>query len=233
MRIVTIADVLFSGTQQRLLSALFLQAPQPVYAAELASRLGLRPSTLQRDLARYTEAGILKMFRSGNRTYFQANEACPVFPELRSLLLKTCGLVEVLQVELAPLASRINAAVVYGSMAGGTETSVSDIDLLIIGSVKMIELSPLLEKATGKLGRQVNPSLYTLEEFSQKARRSHFLQSVLGKPLLFVIGTKGDLETIAGGKPRGAGSDQPGGNQRLAGGGASKSRQRANQEAVR
>jgi predicted nucleotidyltransferase len=195
MRKASIANVLFSSTRQRLLSALLLNSRQPVYATELANRFGVRPSTLQRDLAKFTQAGILKMFRSGNRAYFQANEECPVLPELRSLLIKTSGLADVLRVELAPLASKIKVAAVYGSIATGTETSGSDIDLLLIGSVKMIELVPLLEQVTGKLRRQINPTLYTPEEFSQKVRRSHFVQSVLGKPLLFVLGTNSDLET--------------------------------------
>jgi DNA-binding transcriptional ArsR family regulator len=209
MRSISIANVLFSGTQQRLLSALLLNSHQPVYATELANHFGVMPSTLQRDLAKYTQAGILKMSRSGNRTYFQANEECPVFPELRALLIKTSGLVDVLHGELAPLASKIKVAAVYGSIASSTETSGSDIDLLIIGSIKMIELSLPLAQATGTLRRQINPSLYTPKEFSQKARNSHFVQSVLGKPLLFVLGTNRDLETIAGRKSRSGGANQP------------------------
>jgi DNA-binding transcriptional ArsR family regulator len=205
----SIANVLFSSTRQRLLSALLLNSHQPVYATELANHLGLRPSTLQRDLAKFTQAGILKMSRSGNRAYFQANEECPVFPELRALLIKTSGLVDVLHAELAPLAPKIKVAAVYGSIAAGTETSGSDIDLLIIGSVKMIELSPLLERATGKLRRQINPTLYTPGEFAQKARSSHFVQSVLAKPLLFVVGMKGDVEAITGRKSRRGGTDKP------------------------
>ena len=224
MRKESIANVLFSGTQQRLLSALLLNSHQPVYAAELANHFGVRPSTLQRDLAKYTQAGIFKMSRSGNRAYFQANEECPVFPELRALLIKTSGLADVLHHQLVPLASKIKVAAVYGSIASGTETSGSDIDLLIVGSVKMIELSPLLEQATGKLRRQINPTLYTPEEFSQKARRSHFLQSVLGKPLLFVLGTSSDLETITRRKSRGGGTGKPHGNQGLAGGRPPQSR---------
>jgi predicted nucleotidyltransferase len=202
MRKSSIANVLFSSTRQRLLSALLLNSHQPVYATELANHCGVRPSTLQRDLAKFTEAGILKMSRNGNRTYFQANEQCPVFPELRGLLIKTSGLVDVLRDELSPAGSKIKVVAVYGSIAGGTETSGSDIDLLVIGSVKMIELVPLLERVAGKLRRPVNPTLYTSGEFAEKARSSHFVQSVLGKPLLFVIGMKGDLETITGRKPR-------------------------------
>jgi hypothetical protein len=70
-------------------------------------------------------------------------------------------------------------------------------------------LSSLLEQATGKLRRQINPTLYTAEEFSQKARSSHFVQSVLAKPLLFVVGMKGDVEAITGRKSRRGGTDKP------------------------
>jgi predicted nucleotidyltransferase len=233
MRKSSIASVLFSSTQQRLLSALLLNSHQPVYAAELANRFGVRSSTLQRDLAKFTEAGILKMSRSGNRTYFQANGECPIFPELRGLLIKTSGLVDVLHGELAPLVSKIKVAAVYGSMANGTETSGSDIDLLVIGSVKMIELVPPLEQATAQLRRQINPILYTSEEISRKACSSHFVQSVLGKPLLFVLGMNRDLETITGRKSRDGRTNKPHRDQGLAGGRASKPFRRANQKTVR
>jgi predicted nucleotidyltransferase len=209
MRKSSIANALFSGTQQKLLSALLLNSHESVYATELANRLSVRPSNLQRNLAKFTGAGILKSSRNGNRVYFQANEQCPVFPELRSLLIKTSGLTDVLRDELAPLASKIKVVAIYGSIASGTETSGSDIDLLIIGSVKMIELAPLIEAATGTLRRPINPTLYTAGEFSQKARNSHFVQSLLGKPLLFVLGTKHDLEAITGRKSRGGGTDKP------------------------
>lgn len=200
MRNISIADALFSGTQRKLLSALLLNSHHPVYASELANRFGLRPSSLQRDLGKFTAAGILKMTRNGNRTYFQANEECPVFPELRSLLVKTSGVVDLLRAELAPLASQIKVAAVYGSFASGTETSRSDVDLILVGSVKMIDLSALLDQATAKLLRQINPTLYAPEEFARKARGSHFVQSVLAKRLLFVLGSNSDLEAIAGRK---------------------------------
>jgi DNA-binding transcriptional ArsR family regulator len=196
MRNSSIADALFPRTRQRVLATLLLNPQKPCYAAELAKYLGLRQSTLQRDLARLSAAGILKMSRNGNRVYFRADETCPIFPELRSLLVKTAGLVEVLREQLAPFGTRINLAAVYGSMASGNEASGSDIDLLIIGSISLMDLVPLLERATEQFRRQVNPTIYTPEELSRKARESRFVRSVLGKPLLFVVGNKRDLEAI-------------------------------------
>jgi len=209
MRKSPIASALFSRTQQRLLSALLLNSREPVYSAELARRFAVRPSTLQRDLSKLSLAGIINLSRSGNRVYYQANENCPVFPELRSLVLKTCGLVDFLHDELALFAGRIIVAAVYGSVASEMETSAGDIDLLVIGTVKMMDLVPMLERATGQLRRQVNPTIFTPDEFCQKARGSHFVRSVLGKPLQFVLGSRRDLEAITGRKPHHRGTDQP------------------------
>ena len=203
MRHSAITDALFPRTRQRVLGVLLMNSTRPWYAAELAKHLGIQRSSLQRDLLRLTAAGLLKRSQSGNRAYFQADESAPVFPELRSLFLKTVGLVEVLRKELLPLAKNIRVASVYGSIATGAEASGSDVDLLIIGSVSLMDLVPLLERMTQQLQRQVNPTLFTPEEFKHKVRQgNHFLQSVLGKPMLFVIGTSDDLGTIAGRKAR-------------------------------
>ena len=203
------ADALFPRTRQRLLASLLMSPRQPQYAAELATQLGVRRSTLQRDLRRLTAVGILKSSRNGNRVYFQADDSCPIFPELRSLLLKTTGLVDALREELASVASRIEIAFVYGSVAAGTETAGSDIDLMIVGSVGLMDLVPLLDRATRKFRREVNPTIYTPAEFAQRVRDSRFAKSVLGKPHLFVLGTGDGLEAIAGGETSRLGADGP------------------------
>jgi len=209
MRHCSIADALFPRTRQRLLASLLLCPRQSQYAAELAARLGVRRSTLQRDLLKLTAVGILKSSRSGNRVYFQADESCPIFPELRSLLLKTTGLLDALRDELASLASRIEVAFVYGSIAAGTETAGSDIDLMIVGSVGLMDLVPLLDRATRTFRREVNPTVYTPAEFGQRVRDSRFVKSVLAKPHLFVLGTEDALEAVAGGETRRPGADGP------------------------
>jgi predicted nucleotidyltransferase len=160
-------------------------------------------------LAKFTKAGILRKSRNGNRIYFQADEQCPVFPGLKTLLVKTSGMVDVLHGELWPMASQIKVAAVYGSIATGSETSRSDVDLLVVGSVKMIDLVPLLERASRKLRREINPTIYTPTELAQKATSSHFVKSVLGKPLLFILGTSSGLEAISGGRPDRRGNDKP------------------------
>jgi DNA-binding transcriptional ArsR family regulator len=130
----SVANTLFSGTRHKLLSALLLRPRQRVYAAELAKQLRVRPSTLQRDLARLTQAGILIMTRDGNRTYFQANAECPIFPELRALMLKTSGPIEALPSAHLPPRSKTKPAPLRASTAKAPDLSGSASDSLTIGS---------------------------------------------------------------------------------------------------
>jgi predicted nucleotidyltransferase len=192
-------DVLFPKTRQGILAATLVQPQKAWYAAELARRMGVPSSSLQRELKDLTRAGILKQHRQGRMTYFQANEDSPLFPELRGLMLKTAGMVDVLAAILEPLAVKLKLAFVYGSIASGTAESDSDIDLLLVGTISPVELAIPLRGAREQLGREINPKVYTLAEFARKRTgKDHFLTAVLDKPKLFVIGNGDELDKAPG-----------------------------------
>ncbi len=171
------------------------------YLSDLARRLGVHHATLQRELARLSKAEILVTRRDGNRAYFRANPDSPIFPELRALLTKTAGLVDVLREALRPFAKRIESAFVFGSVARSAEASQSDVDLMIIGEVALKDLAPSLRSVEKLIGRPVNPSLYRASEFAKKvASDNHFILEVLDKKKVFVVGTQGDLERMAQGR---------------------------------
>ncbi len=177
---------------------MLIEREEPWYMSDLAKRLALSPSTLQRPLNTLTAAGILSKTADGNRVYYSRNIDCPILPELRGLLFKTVGLVDVLQTELEPFAKRLSVAFVHGSMARSEETPQSDIDLFILGEVKLAELTPALNNMEKCLSRPVNIALYPPAEFQKKlAGGNHFLNSVLSERKLFVIGTAHDLERLS------------------------------------
>lgn len=192
-------DVLLPKTRQGILAALLVQPDKPWYASELARRMGVPSSSLQRELQDLTEAGILKTHRQGRMAYYQANSNSPIFSDLRGLLLKTAGLVDVLADVLKPLVKKVQVAFVYGSIASGSEKNDSDVDLLVVGAVMPSELAMPLLKAGEQLGRQVNPTVFSAEEFRKKwSDKGHFLTRVLDRPKLFVLGNKDELEKITG-----------------------------------
>jgi len=178
---------------------MLIQPDKSWYVSELARRMGVPSSSLQRELQDLTTVGILKTHRQGRMTYYQANTDSPVFPDLRGLFLKTAGLVDVLADALMPLTAKIKIAFIYGSVASNSEKSDSDIDLMLIGSVLPSDLALPLRKARGVLGREINPTVYSLSEFQKKqASKAHFLTAVLGKPKLFVVGSYDELAKITG-----------------------------------
>jgi len=191
-------NALFPATRQAILAAVLLEPQRSWYLSDLAAHLGRRsPSSLQRELESLVAAEILIRQQHGNRVYFQANRECPFYPELAGLLAKTTGLVEVVRSALANLADRIRIAFVHGSMARAEEQARSDVDLLIIGTVGLAEVSLALRAAEQKLSRAVNASIYTPAEFVAKvAAGHHFLTTVVGREKLYLIGSEHDLEEL-------------------------------------
>ena len=211
-------DALANRTKQQVLSATLLQPERRWYLLELARHLGVRPSNLQRELRVLSAAGILKRDQNGNRVYFQADAACPIFEELAKILAKTVGIVDVLREVLEPLRDRITVAFVYGSVAVSLERSTSDIDLMVIGDILLSEVAPALRNAEQKLARAVNPTVYTGDEFRRRiGGENHFLTSVLRGEPLFVIGDQSDLAKLTAGATGKASSDQPAGTRRSTG----------------
>ena len=165
----------------------------------MAEFLHTRPSSLQRELSSLADTGILQRRKDGRRTYFKAEMQSPIFRELRSIFEKTTGLVPTLRVALRPFANKIVCAFVYGSIARREERATSDVDLMVVGNVGVGDLAPALRKAEKRLGREVNVTNYSADEFRKKvAEGEHFLTTVLKGSLQFVKGEQRDLDSVAG-----------------------------------
>ncbi len=188
----SLADSLFTKTQQRVLGVFFGQPERSFYASELIRDAGTGSGAAQRELARLEESGLIVSRRIGHQKHYQANAASPLFSELRSIVLKTVGLAEPLRDALTPMSSAIRAAFVYGSVAKATDQAASDIDLMIISdSLTYGEVFGALERVTRTVGRKVNPTVYTAAEFSKRARTENaFVTRVLDQSKIWVIGSE-------------------------------------------
>jgi predicted nucleotidyltransferase len=190
-----LADALFSGTRQRLLGLLFGQPSRSFYATELIGLAGIGSGAVQRELANLAQSGLVTVRAIGNQKHYQANPGSPIFEELRGIAEKTVGLAEPLREALAPLAPQIHAAFVYGSIAKRTDTSASDIDLMLLSDqVTYADTFATLEAASSRLGRKVNPTILTSKEFDKRVKAEEvFLTKVLAQPKVWIIGGESDL----------------------------------------
>lgn len=190
-----IAGALFSKVRQRVLGLVFGQPNRSFYTNEIIRLTSSGTGAVQRELARLVEAGLVTVKEQGNQKQYQANQAAHLFSELRSIVLKTFGLVDVLRDALTPMSSSIQFSFVYGSVAKGEDKANSDIDVMLIGkNLSYAEVYPLLENAQTRLGRQVNPTCYTIEEWVRKHREgNNFISQVITQPKMFLIGSENDL----------------------------------------
>jgi len=167
-----LAELLFKDYRRRVLGLLLLHPDRQYHVREIARLTGTVAGTLHKELSRLAEAGVLKKQASGNQVLYSANRECLVFEELASILRKTSGVVDVLADSLAPLADRIQLAFVFGSMASGTATADSDIDLLVIGAASFSDVVGVLFSAQEGLGREINPRVYSQKEWQQMLKRT-------------------------------------------------------------
>jgi len=199
MRKSSVLTALFPQVRQGVLAATLTQPDEWWYLSELADRLDTSPSSLQRELSSLVASGILMHRREGTRAYFKAETKSPVFRDLQQLFEKTAGLAPTIEQMLAPLGGKIHCAFVYGSVARSREHATSDVDLMVIGKAGLADLSPVLRKAEAKLGREVNVTAYSAEEFRERIKsRDHFLTAVLRGRKQFVKGGQRELDEIIG-----------------------------------
>jgi predicted nucleotidyltransferase len=185
-----IADALFSKVRQRVLSVLFGAPDRSFYTNELIGLVQSGSGAVQRELTDLADAGLLTVRKQGNQKHFQANAASPVFAEMRGLVLKTMGLADVLRAALAPLATQIGQAFVFGSIAKQQDTAESDVDLLVVSdTLGYGDVFAAVEGATHTLGRTINPALYSVADFHARLQGDNaFIQRVMEQPKIWLIG---------------------------------------------
>jgi len=191
----SMADALFTKTQRRVLGLLFGNPDRSYYANEIVRFAGAGIGTVQRELERLASAQLVNVSKIGNQKHYQANRQAPIFEELRSIALKTFGVGDYLRAALAPLAKRLSAAFIYGSVAKGTDTARSDIDVMIVSDdLTFPDVIKALTKAEGEIGRAINPSVHGRDEWRRKlSEAGGFLQRVMEQPRIYLIGSDDDL----------------------------------------
>lgn len=189
-----VAGALFTPVQQVVLGLLFGQPDRRFQSGELIRLADSGTGSVHRVLTTLADAGLVSVDRVGNQKYYQANRASPVFDELHGLIIKTSGLLGPLRAALAPLAERIRAAFVYGSIAKGTDRATSDVDVMVISDdVDYTELFSALRPVESALARTVSPNLMSLAEWRRKEKQAGFAASIARQPRLFVLGSDDDL----------------------------------------
>ncbi len=186
----SIADALFTKSQQRVLATLFGQPERSFFANEIVRLATSGSGAVQRELQALESSGLVTSHRQGNQKHYQANPAAPIFDELCQLVAKTFGVADWLRRALNPLAPEITYACIYGSVAKGGMHATSDIDVLIVADDLPLEtVYEALAPVELQLSRKINPTLFKQSEFLRRRKSGQsFVANVLAGARIPLLG---------------------------------------------
>jgi len=188
---------MFGAYRRQLLATLLLRPGERIHVRELARTTGLSPGSIHRELRIMAEAGLLRKDRVGNQVLYQANQECPIFEELASIFRKTAGLADLLRDALQVLGDKIDIAFVFGSMATGRQTPSSDVDVIVMGDLELIDVVKAIAPLAATLRREINPVVVTTDRFLANLRKKkRFPVRILDEQKLFVIGNERELAEL-------------------------------------
>jgi len=189
---------LFGKTRQVVLALLYGRSDSSFYTKQILDAVRIGRGTVQRELKNLTDTGIIIREVQGRQVYYRANEKCPIFDELKSIVRKTFGVADVIRQSLASSARKIRVAFIFGSVAKSADDRRSDVDLVVVGRMSFGDVVSLLGPAEEKLAREINAVVYPTAEFRRKMREDHhFVKTVLEEDKIFVIGDEDELRRLA------------------------------------
>jgi predicted nucleotidyltransferase len=187
-----IEKLLGSRLRTKLLGWLLSHSDQSFFVRQMEQLIDENSTNISRELRRLEQMGLVQSEKRANLKYYKINQRCPFYGELKGLFLKTVGAPAEIKEALKGIEG-IETAFIYGSLAKGEGNSGSGIDLLIVGSIdedKLLESLPNLER---RLGREINYSIYGLEEFRKRKEGNGFINRVLKESKLVLLGNPDEL----------------------------------------
>lgn len=182
-----------SRTRSKILE-LFLSNPDmEIHLREVGRRIEENYNSTRRELNNLEDMTILISRKNGNQRYFRINKDNPIYPDLKSIYLKTSGIGNAIRNSLDKI-GEIRYCFIYGSYASNTEMPHSDLDLFVVGEIDENELIPIINGLEKRLKREINYILYTLDEYqTRKKNKNKFVLNVLREDKIMIHGDENEL----------------------------------------
>ena len=189
-------QILGSHARAEILKILFTPEHKKVHLREISRKASLSAPVLQRELRQLAELGLISAEKDGNRVNFSANTSHQLYPVLCDLVLKTEGAVSLLEQAFAGSAAEF--VFIFGSVAKGTATAASDIDLFVIGNCGLREITRRIHSVAPQIGQEVNPYAISRDDFIRRLHENdHFLREIINSPKIFLKGTEDEFDAMA------------------------------------
>jgi predicted nucleotidyltransferase len=194
----SLQDLFVSKVRIKLLQIFFSEPREIFYVRQLVRKTGEEINAVRRELARMEERGLVKKESRGNRIYYEFNKSYPFYEELLQLVTKTTGLGQQI-IKNKNKIGKIKFIMLSGRFVRQKEHRQQDVDLLVVGEVVLPQLAAVIRSFESQLGREINYTVMTKEEFEfRKKRRDPFITSVLLGSRIMLKGDEEDL--VSGGQ---------------------------------
>ncbi|MHB1276713.1 MAG: nucleotidyltransferase domain-containing protein [Candidatus Humimicrobiaceae bacterium] len=177
-----------SKTRKAILQLYFSHPEKKYYLRQLEKILHFPVQNIRRELINLEKNGIFRRERSGNQVYYFINMESPIYSDIRNIISKTIGIENQLRESLSEVNS-IRKAFIFGSFADGSQDSLSDIDIMIVGDINEDDLLEKISRLENKFEREINYHIYSEKEFRERRKEENsFISKILSKPVIFIIG---------------------------------------------
>ena len=192
--------ILGSKTRINILKLFVFNPKKEYYVREIERLIKTSFDLVRRELIHLETIGLLKSRVSGKQKYYTLNMEHMLFPEFKSMILKTAGIGDIIQGAIKNR-NDILIAFIYGSYAKNAESLESDIDLFVIGDILSTDLQQSVSEVESQTKREINPTVYSPKEFKEKYKaKNHFVLSVIKEPKIFLKGDEDGLRKLVSGK---------------------------------
>ncbi|MBU1110015.1 winged helix-turn-helix domain-containing protein [Patescibacteria group bacterium] len=184
---------LFTSRVRIKILTLFFTSRKPLYVRQICRAVSEEINAVRRELNRMHKIGLLKSKPKGNKLFYRLDNMFVFYPELARLVVKSTGLGKVI-IERSEDLGNITYAMLALSFCKGRTSSKQEVDVFIVGRVRLRLLKQIMQNAEKEYGREVNYSVMTLAEFDfRKKRQDNFIRQVLAQPQVMLIGDEGSF----------------------------------------
>ena len=191
-----LSTLITSKTRVDLITWFVIHPGERFHYNQLLRILDVSPTSIQKELKKLEAVGVLQSQKEAHIRFYSVNKDFVLYPEIKSMILKTVGVGEELRKSLSEIGD-IKSAFIHGSVAKNLEDARSDIDVMVIGNVSEDALHEAIIKAEERLGREVNYSIYSSADWKKQLKaKKAFVRNVAEDKKIFLIGTADDLRKI-------------------------------------
>jgi len=188
-----LADIIVSKVRVKLLQVFLSQPEEIFYVRQLVRAIEEEINAVRRELLRMEKAGMVKKENRGNRLYYSFNKNYLLYGDLLSLVNKTTGLGGQI-VKNKNKIGRLKYALLSGRFVRHLPIKEGMVDLLVVGEVVLPELTKVVQQEESKLGREINYSIMSSQEFDfRKKRKDPFLLGILAGSRVMLIGDEEEM----------------------------------------